>query len=230
MPNNNTNYIFTYTELIEAQEREWRRVSAELHDGACQSLSALKFFVESRLGKSRCNRRTLEDTVVKIQHIMDELRTVVSTVRPTTLDDFGVVASLDWFCKELQSVYGSVGIEKRIEVEESDIDERLKTTIYRVAQEALNNVARHAGASVAQVTLYRRSGALTLRIGDNGCGIGFGQTVGERHGLGLHGMRERVCSTGGEFSIRSSRGVGTVIEAMWPVACFYPPISPFSMA
>jgi signal transduction histidine kinase len=103
-------------------------------------------------------------------------------LRPAMLDDIGVIATITWFCREFQALYSTIGLEKQIDVREDDIPKRLKIVIYRVVQEALNNIAKHARATAAWIILRRTVNSIDLILEDNG--IGFNQRPFIRHVLG----------------------------------------------
>jgi len=157
--------------------------------------------------------------VGKIQDAIEEVRNIAMDLRPSILDDLGILATLDWFCREFQQVYPDIRTNKHTALEEDDIPGALKVVIYRVVQEALNNVAKHARASQVDVDLVATRDQLSLRIADNGRGFDLNhylQDMGNDKGTGLQSMRERCELSLGRFSIESSRDAGTVIQASWP--------------
>jgi signal transduction histidine kinase len=136
------------------------------------------------------------------------------------LEDLGVIATIGWFCRQYQSVYGWIQIEKEVTVEECDIPETLKIVIFRVMQEALHNIAKHTKASLVRLTLAYSDDSITFSIVDNGAGFDSEAILGKastRKGLGLTGMRERVGLSGGSLSIESTIGSGTTICASWDI-------------
>jgi signal transduction histidine kinase len=141
-------------------------------------------------------------------------------LRPSLLDDIGILATIGWFTREFQKVYTSIQIEKAIDVQEEEVPDSLKVVIFRVIQEALNNIAKHSEANVASLFLRKSDGKLELGIGDNGQGFdldGVRSIESPEKGFGLSSMRERTELSGGTFSIESSIGKGTTIRASWPV-------------
>jgi signal transduction histidine kinase len=119
----------------------------------------------------------------------------------------------------MEAVYTGIHIHKQVHVSEADIPQSLKIVIYRVLQEALNNVVKHSGASMATLTMDMKKGRLVLMIQDDGEGFDVQATLsgkGHGKGFGLAGMRERTELSGGSFSIESSPGAGTTIGASWP--------------
>jgi signal transduction histidine kinase len=140
-------------------------------------------------------------------------------LRPTTLDDLGLIATIAWFSREFQATYPHMEVVRQIEVEEFEVPSVLKTNIFRILQEAMNNAAKHSEATQIRVGLSLVLGELQLLVGDNG--IGFSQTEtrtpGIGGGFGLISMRERADLFGGSLIVTSSRSEGTLITARWPL-------------
>jgi signal transduction histidine kinase len=210
--------------LLEVQEQERKRVAHELHDGIGQMLTAVKFKVEDTLqqmakGKSR-SREALETVVPVIRQTVEEVRRIQMDLRPSLLDDIGILATIGWFTREFQKVYTSIQIEKAIDLREEEVPDSLKVVIFRVIQEALNNTAKHSGANIASLSLRKSDERLELAIRDTGHGFdldGVHSIESPEKGFGLSSMRERTELSGGAFSIESTIGVGTTIKAIWPL-------------
>jgi signal transduction histidine kinase len=137
------------------------------------------------------------------------------------LDDLGILATIGWFCREFQSVYAGIRIETTIDIEENEVPLYLKTTIYRIMQEALNNVAKHSNANFVQMQLLKTKTGMHLNIHDNGRGFNLDQAMAlqtSRRGFGLASMRERAELSGAAFEIDSAKGQGTAIHIAWPAA------------
>jgi PAS domain S-box-containing protein len=212
------------SQLLTAQENERARIARELHDGIGQSLSAIKFKVEDTLGHMGKNLtessvNSLNSLIPVIQSTVEEVRRITMDLRPATLDDLGILATIAWFCREFQETYANVKIQKEIGIAETDIPESLKTVIYRVLQEALNNVAKHSGAGSVTIFLTKRDDTIELTIEDNGRGFDLKEALdidGSERGFGLGSMKERIELSGGSFSLESVRREGTTIRASWP--------------
>ncbi len=205
--------------LLLAQEAERKRIALELHDGIGQSLSAIKFGVESALqacGETtpQQNGKYLQSVVNKLRDAIKEVRSISMGLRPSMLDDLGLVATIGWFCREFQSLYPAIRIKKRAELEEFEIPDVLKIVVFRILQEALNNIGKHAGASTVCVELARTRGTLTLRIEDDGRGISS-EAFRVAKGLGLSSMKERAKLSSGRFTVDTSHATGTVIQVVW---------------
>jgi signal transduction histidine kinase len=200
--------------LVRAQEDERRALSRELHDEAGQSFSAIMLETENLLDVERCAeaRPRLESIRNLAQRGMAVTRNMALLLRPSMLDDFGLVPALNWQAKETTKRTGL-----RVQVwaaELGELPEEHKTCIYRVVQEALNNVARHAQASGVQVRVQRTEYGIDLTVQDDGTGFDAERV----RGLGLLGMEERVRHLGGIFAIDSHPGRGTLLRINLPIA------------
>jgi PAS domain S-box-containing protein len=211
-------------QLLTAQETERGRIARELHDGIGQSLSAIKFRVEDALGQlakgsTESSVSTLENLIPVIQGTVEDVRRIIMDLRPSTLDDLGILSTIAWLCREFQATYSTVEIKREIRAEETDVPNPLKIVLYRVLQEALNNVAKHSGADTVTISLEKKDSAIQLAIEDNGCGFDVeeARSVGSlERGFGLGSMKERTELAGGTFVINSAKGRGTLVLASWP--------------
>lgn len=212
-------------QLIEVGEQERKRIARELHDSISQTMSSIKFRVECGLmqfdnGAMNEGVAIIADVVPAIRQAIQEVRRISMDLRPVMLDDFGILATIEWYCGEYEQTYQGIRIVQDIDVQEMDIAENLKLVIFRVIQEALHNIAQHSNANAVLLELHRVGCSLVLRINDNGNGLTQSQQAacepGVR-GLGLRSMRERVEQTRGIFKIASRVGAGTTVEASWPL-------------
>ena len=212
-------------QLLSTEEKERKRIARELHDGIGQALTAIKFSVENSLRelRSRPNHselKPLEAVIPLTQKTIEEVRRIVKDLRPAILDDLGILATITWFCREFQKVYANIEIKKDIDIREKDIPSPLKTVIYRVLQEALNNIAKHSRADAVQLGLKKKNSRIELKVHDNGRGFDFSKAISlkaSRRGFGLASMRERAELSGGAFAIDSSDGKGTTVRVRWEV-------------
>jgi PAS domain S-box-containing protein len=211
------------SQLITAQEQERKRIAREIHDSIGQSLAAIKFRIESSLGGKtdgeQVERESLEGIVPLVQDSIDEARRIQMDLRPPSLDDLGIIATIGWFCREFQKTYPDIRLEKKLDVDEASISDGLKIVIYRICQEALNNVAKHSNAGKAELHLSEESGLVQLEIRDNGKGFELKEAFSANHqgkGMGLIGMKERTEFSGGSFVIETAKGSGTTIRSSWP--------------
>lgn len=217
------------SQLLTAQETERGRIARELHDGIGQSLSAIKFRVEDALGQlakgsTESSVSNLVNLIPVIQSTVEEVRRITMDLRPSTLDDLGILATIAWLCREFQSTYSTVEINREISAEESDVPNPLKIVLYRVLQEALNNVAKHSGANMVTISLAKKDNTIQLAIEDNGCGFDVDEArsvESSKRGFGLGSMKERTELSGGTFVINSAKGRGTFVLASWPYNEFH---------
>jgi PAS domain S-box-containing protein len=210
--------------LMSAQENERQRVARELHDSIGQSLSAVKFIIERAIDEHQewgDNRqsKTLRTVVPVIQGAVEEVRRISMALRPTTLDDLGLIATIAWFVREFQITYPHMEVRRLIQVEEFEVPDMLKTNIFRILQEAMNNAAKHSQATRIEVGLRQMIGDLQLLVGDNGIGFVQEELRGPTSsgGFGLVSMRERAELFGGSLIVTSSPSEGTMILARWPL-------------
>jgi signal transduction histidine kinase len=139
-------------------------------------------------------------------------------LRPSTLDDLGILPTLSWFFREFEAACRNIAVEKSITAVESDIPASLKVVIFRILQEATSNIVKHAEASQIRFGLEKEGDSLIFRIEDNGRGfdaLAFHETPSE--GLGLRGMQERARLSGGIYQMKSVRNKGTSIRITWPL-------------
>jgi len=200
--------------LLAAQEEERRRIAKDLHDGLGGLLSAIKYKFEAAQGPQK-----VREVIPYLQQAIDDCRRVQMNLRPLLLDDLGLLATLSWLIREFQKRSPGLEIEKQFEIEEGAIPLSLKTVIFRIIQEALNNIFKHSGSSWVHLSLRNSNGTLQLIVRDRGQGFdvekGSAETGPDR-GLGLAIMRERAEWSGGVFSIQSVLEKGTTVQASWP--------------
>ncbi len=210
--------------LMDAQEKERARIAVELHDGIGQSFTAIKFAVEAALGATGAQagseaRGPLEAILPLIQETIDDLRRIGTDLRPSTLDDLGLKATISWYCGRFRKIYPAIRLEEQLPLDEAQIPGIIKTPAYRILQESLNNVARHSRASAAWVELDQVGDQLEMTIRDNGCGFDPSQVPQadpDGHHVGLRSMRERAEFSGGLFAVESHLGRGTLVRVRWP--------------
>ncbi len=212
------------SQLMTAQENERKRIALELHDTIAQSLVTIKFTLAQKLKQMGSPEPppgiSIESVMDLIQESITEVRRIMTALRPSLLDDLGILATINWHCREFQAIYRGIGIERQVNVREEDVPQDLKIVIFRVLQEAMNNIAKHSGASRLMLTLTRKNGTLFLGVEDNGRGFDYQEALSNMsstRGMGLVGMRERVEHSFGTFSVRSRINGGTQIQMAWKV-------------
>ena len=207
------------SQLLLAEENERKRIARELHDGLGQSLGAIAFNVRTTLqkvgDKVKTGFESLEAIMPIIQQSMEEVKRIGMNLRPALLDDLGLLPTIGWLVREYQKTYPHIRVEKQTEIEETQVPEPLKAVIYRILQEAMNNIAKHSKANLVSISLMRKKDdRIELVIEDNGIGFDM-ESI--KKGLGLGSMRERAELSGGSFDNESVKGRGTVIRASWAI-------------
>jgi two-component system sensor histidine kinase UhpB len=208
--------------VLQAQEEERKRIARDLHDEVNQALTALLLRIEAAAQDAPpALREELAETKRLANRAMDELLDLARQLRPTALDDHGLVAALRTHVREQDRRSPASAVfwaDPRVGNLPSDV----QVVIYRVAQEALVNAARHSGATRIEVSLEAGDGStVSLIVNDNGSGFTFAE---EGKGLGLSGMRERALLVGGRLEIDSRPGRGTTVRLEVPVQA--PPVEP----
>ncbi len=210
--------------VITAQEDERIRVARELHDETGQSLSALV------LGLDVAHVILREDVQLADAHLHDiheiaervlkNTRRLVADLRPSLLDDLGLVPAVAWYGEQRLKPFGI-----KLHLKEEGLEKRLprpmETVLFRIVQEAITNIVRHARATEVSVTWTRRNGTVTLEVADDGCGFDLGPSHPNDQGgkgLGLRGIQERVEILGGEFCLHTAPGHGTLVVVTVPVS------------
>lgn len=198
---------------LQAQEQERARVARDLHDEVNQSLTGLLLRLEAaREAAPPELEAELEETKALANQAMRELLSLARQLRPTALDDLGLKAAIAGQVEQLAR--GEVEAEFSADGDFSGLDDDAQLVVYRVAQEALSNAARHSGAGRVGVTLrHDETGGVELRVRDDGRGFAFDESEG---GLGIGGMRERALLIGGELTIESRPGHGTTVRLKVP--------------
>jgi signal transduction histidine kinase len=203
-------------QLVDAQETERRSISRELHDEVGQSLGALLVEVGRLAASAPGDNAQIKDHVDKIKSVAETtvqtVRNIALLLRPSMLDDLGLIAALEWQGREV-----SRRSEIEVEVQSADVSDKIpdeyKICIYRLVQEALNNAVRHSSAKSARVTVEQTADKILVSVLDDGRGFDP-QRV---RGLGILGMEERVRRLGGMFTIDSKPGSGTTLRAEFPL-------------
>jgi PAS domain S-box-containing protein len=202
--------------LVEAEEAERRRIARELHDRVGQNLSALNINLDIVLGQleDAPSRRRLEDSLALVDATLQSIENVMADLRPPLLDEYGIGAALAWYAEEYAQRTGI-----RVAVDNAhDAGRPLRpeaaVALFRIAQEALNNAAKHSAAKSIRVLVEDREGEIVLSVSDDG--KGFAAEQAPRGRWGMTTMRERAEAAGGRFSIQSSLGNGTTVRAAVP--------------
>jgi signal transduction histidine kinase len=203
---------------VRAQEDERSRIARELHDETSQVLTAFSLELAT-LKTVICDREEVKTMVDRLQSLSKQmsqgLYRLVHDLRPAQLDDLGLIPALEYLKDD--SVRAGLEVAINIHGKARRLDPVIETVLFRVAQEALHNVVRHAQVGRARISLEFLPQEITLKVEDSGAGFDPVQSFVPPQGWGLAGMRERVESVGGLLSIESKPGIGTVVEVAVPV-------------
>jgi signal transduction histidine kinase len=197
---------------IQAAEQERGRWARELHDETLQGLAALRVLLSSSLQKSADMEETVRQAVAYITTEIESLRNLITELRPAALDELGLTPAIESLVARTRSVEG-LEVELNIELGEDRLEPEVESTVYRLVQEALTNVAKHGQATSVIVSLVERDLMVEVSVRDDG--VGFDPSV-PTSGFGLAGMRERAALASGELEITSSPGEGTTVRATIP--------------
>ena len=202
--------------MVAAQEQERKSISRELHDEVGQTLNALLVDAGNLQKRIPASDTQSQELLISIRRLADtsvnEIRDIALLLRPSMLDDLGLTAAIQWQAREVSRRTG-LAVKVSSEAVSDDLPEGLSICLYRIAQEALQNVTRHAQAKMVHIELTQKPDRLVLSVKDDG--IGF--DAENVRGLGAVGMEERLRQMGGALRIRSQPGKGTTLLAEVPI-------------
>jgi len=209
--------------LVDRQESERKFVAQELHDGIGGKLTAIKYSIEKIVNELHRKKDPLEaplkDILSIVHDTIDETQRIYRNLHPAILDDLGLNAALGSLCREFMEVYNTITIETYFEVPENWVQDPLKILIYRILQEALNNIAKHSQADRVKVKLRPVKNNIELVIEDNGQGFDLAEVQkmdSQKRGVGLESIKERTLIFGGSLDIDSAPEEGATIRVSWP--------------
>jgi two-component system, NarL family, sensor histidine kinase UhpB len=206
------------TSVVEAREEERRRIARELHDELGQRLTALKMELSSLGGAAgrTARQERVDGMLAMLDDTLASVRRISSDLRPMMLDDLGLNAAIEWLAREAGR---RMGASVTVALGDSDppVDDRVATAIFRMVQEALTNVARHARATEVRIAVLSHSDELVLTVEDNG--VGYPDDAMQREGyFGLLGLRERAAMLGGQLELGNPPGSGARLTVRLPLA------------
>ena len=211
-----------FRRVVAAQEAERQRIARDLHDETGQALTAIGMGLRGLSDNLHPQNETSRDILHRLQTLtgdsLKELQRVISDLRPSHLDDLGLAAALRWYAGRLQELT-SLTVKVDISGEEHTLDEAAKITVFRIIQESLNNVIKHANARHVGIYLEFKEEGVHILVRDDGIGFDLDQVKvrrSSRPSLGLAGMEERAALLGGTVKVQSRPGYGTEIEAAIP--------------
>jgi signal transduction histidine kinase len=206
-------------QVLVAQEAEWRKFSREMHDDLAQKVALLEFQIEGikrQLGQRDEAIAELESLSGSVAGLAEDLHRICHRLHPVVLDTLGLVAGIDFLCGEYARLSG-VRPKLVCEALADEPPANVALCLYRVIQEALSNIHKHAGAKRVTVALRRVSGGIRAIVSDDGCGFEAHEDDA-RQGLGLVFLCERVNLVNGRSSVRSTPGKGTTVEVFVPIS------------
>ncbi len=199
--------------LVEAQESERRSIARELHDEAGQALASLRFglrLLERDIDEGGSITERVAELKQRTDTIIDGLHTLAAGLRPAVLDHVGIEAALREYCRTAAARFGLKVRFKDLSAASERLPTEVETALYRIVQEAITNVVRHARATRVDVLVERSGGHVRVMVEDDGIGFATDQVLGEDH-IGLLGLRERAESLGGVLTVESAPGAGTTL-------------------
>lgn len=211
-----------FRRVVAAQEAERQRIARDLHDETGQSLTAIGMGLRGLSGRLNSRNREALSTLHKLETLtadsLKELQRLMTDLRPSHLDDLGLSAALRWYAAKIQE-HSSLNVRVDIHGEECDLDDAMKITIFRIAQECLNNVIKHSQATHVNIHLHFEEKNVQISVMDNGIGFDRNQVQQRRTSrpsLGVAGMEERAALLDGTVSIQSRPGYGTEVKVLIP--------------
>jgi signal transduction histidine kinase len=207
--------------LVESQETERRHIARELHDEVGQSLTVAEMNLQAMMQTSRAAplTRRLKESLQAVERVLTQVRDISLNLRPSMLDDLGLESALKWYTKR-QAAVGGLQAEFQADALQARLDPMVETAAFRVAQEALTNVVRHAHARKVAVELRRQNEHLHLFVRDDGAGFevaALRERAVQGGSLGLLSMEERATLVGGGLELKSSPGHGAEVHAWFPL-------------
>jgi signal transduction histidine kinase len=200
------------------REEERTRIAREIHDELGQALTILKLdlsWLQDKTDVQTAARKKIRSMIAGVDQTIEHVRRIVAELRPSILDELGLPAAIEWQVSEFQQRTGICGVFESNNLQLS-LAKETAAALFRVVQEALTNVVRHANARRVRVAMRARNGMLRIAVTDDGKGFAR-QQMNSRTSFGIVGMRERLHRIGGEFNIYSGPGRGTRLEITAPL-------------
>jgi signal transduction histidine kinase len=202
--------------LLRVQEQERKRISRELHDETGQALMVIRLYLGmlENSTSGRGTRNKIRETLAVVDRTIDGIRRIIARLSPLVLQELGLIAAIR---KEAKDLAKATGVKARVAAPDAigRLGPETEAAIYRVVQEALHNVAKHAQAKSVNIQIGRENGKLKLLVEDDGVGMAPSRNL-PGHSFGLVGIKERIAMLGGEVRVVSARGKGTRIEVIVP--------------
>jgi signal transduction histidine kinase len=205
--------------LMKSEEVQKKKIATDLHEGLAQTLSAIKANVENsrqRTDANDENKKSLESIVPVIQSAIQEVRSIATELRPSSLDDLGLIPTLNWFCREFSRLHPEMQIEREIELPEEEIPAALKIVIFRIIEMTFENIAQYSQTDRIGLALGLVDGAITLEISDAPPEPSVRPDITPDPHLRFAEMRERTTLSYGVFSVTRDQAGGVTLHAAWP--------------
>ncbi len=213
----------TAQQAINAMENDRKTVAREIHDSIGGSLAAIKLFMESRMDSadvSSCkSAKPIEQIISYLKDTIKETRTICHQLNPRALEDFELTVAISKLIKRFNQFFPKTEVDFELDLSVEAISEKVKTVVYRVVQEALNNIGKHSGADAVKIKLTALHNQILLKVEDNGWGFDIRvlETDQSHQGFGMRGMRDRIELCEGTFQVQSKPGKGTRLSAIIPI-------------
>jgi signal transduction histidine kinase len=208
--------------LLKGEELQKKKIATDLHEGLAQTLSAIKINVESNELKnaSNANAQSLESIVPVLQHAIHEVRTIATELRPSSLDDLGLLPTINWFCREFERQHPEIRVRREISLPEGNIPSQLKIDIYRIVESVFKNIAKHSNTDQIYFVLHLADDMIHLIIGDTPTMQPAAASIarfdpGADPQSRFAEMKERTSLSGGVFSSRMEELGGVTLRASW---------------
>lgn len=206
--------------LIKAQEEERKKIARELHDEVGQTLTAIKINLEILRGKVGSDLLSyIEESINLIDKTIEQIRDISLNLRPSLLDNLGLKSAIKWYIEKQKSKAG-IDIEYELDFDQEKLDPDYAITIFRIIQESITNIVRHAKAKKVFLSIKEEENSILINIEDDGVGFdveNIWNEVKEGRALGILGIKERVELLKGNLEIKSGKGEGTRIKITFPL-------------
>jgi signal transduction histidine kinase len=208
--------------MLRSDEIEKKKLAFGLQEGLAQTLATIKMRIEHRLERfavSTANDESLASIIPVLQSAIKDVQTIATGLRPSSLDELGLLPTLDWFCREFERLQPTIGIKPEISVQEIDMPAPLKIVIYRIIESAFTNIARYENTDQIELTLQLEDGVITLAIDDTSKDSRYAGTAERDIDSDMQARfaeaQERTTLSGGSFAIARSKGGGVMLRASW---------------
>ncbi|HEX9252679.1 MAG TPA: PAS domain S-box protein [Ignavibacteriaceae bacterium] len=205
-----------FSTIIKTIETERDRIAKELHDGLGQMLTTAKLKLDIIKLKSDKNREEINDALGMLINAGDEIRRIINDLKPSDVERFGLVASIELLCERIKQT-SKINVQFSVSNFNSLSDKKDELVLYRIVQEALNNIVKHANCNNAEINMYRSNGLLNIEIWDDGSGYEMGKINDQLNKFGISNIKERVKNLNGQIDIRTQVGEGVQIKIKIPV-------------